>query len=244
MMDQAKRDFIVSVRQNRIDRWCTDPLYAGFVEFLDRTEPSSDHYYRYCRTFAGMLSQGLDFAGKVIRETGHPCPITRFLATCGHDAGQSGGDLRYELTEATASVDMILSFEVMEHIKDQRETSFDDIVLFRESGVRRFAAEITRALKPGGRLVMTTPNGTSALAFERLGRHEAPVLFRPHVREYIRGEIMEIFGGLQIEHYDTHDSLYGFMRPPGRLEELFTPHGWSAEHRGDLHFCVFRKPCA
>jgi hypothetical protein len=243
MMDQKKRDFIVATRRDRIDNWCVHPLYVDFIRFMDGTDPFNDDYYRFCRTFAGIMAANIDLSGKRIRETGgQPSKIIYFLKELGFDADGCDGDLRYELAGETGSVDIMLSFEVMEHIGDQRETCFDDIVLFRESGVRKFASEVVRVTKPGGALVMTTPNANSYLVLERLVQFEAPVLFRPHVREYTKAEIAEMFRPMVLTKYETHNSIFGFARKPHETRAFFEQHGWDPEGRGDLHFCVFRKP--
>jgi hypothetical protein len=242
-MDDIKRNFIVGVRKARIDNWCSHLLYDQFVCFLDEFYPFDDHYYRYCRTFASLVSEGaIDFAGKRIRETGHASPLIHFLKSCDYDAAGSTGDLRYRIEEESDSVDIMMSFEVMEHIKDQRETCFDDIVLFRETGVRTFANEINRVVRPEGVFVMTTPNANSLFALERLVAFEAPMLFRPHVREYTRVEVTEMFSAMVLKKYESHNSIFGFTEELQEARAVFERNGWDADCRGDLHFCVFQKP--
>jgi SAM-dependent methyltransferase len=242
MMDENKRAFIRGWRETYIDSRCGHPLYRAFVEYLDRAAPYNDDYFRYCNTFAAMVSNGLEFEGKRIRETGHASALTWFLREQGHDAAGTEGDLRYVLKAESASIDLVLSFEVMEHIKDRQEERFDDIVLFNESGVRSFASEIARMLKPGGMLAMTTPNANSLLALERLVNFEPPVLFRPHVREYTRREVVDIFKGLNLLHYETQNSFFYFQKDPEEARQLFDRNDWSPEERGELHFCIFAKP--
>lgn len=80
--------------------------------------------------------------------------------------------------------DAIVSFESMEHVADDA----------------LFAARLTEALKPGGRLLLSVPN-------------EAKVphaLFRNpfHVRHYTRAEVLARFAGLQLDAWygqDIHD---------------------------------------
>ncbi len=242
LMDDKKRDFICGCRKAYIDPRCDHPLYSAFVDFLDHRERYNDQYYRYCNTFAAMLCNNIGFAGKIIRETGQASPIITFLAERGHDAVGTAGDLRYELKEASGGIDIVMSFEVMEHIKDQKEATPEEIALFNETGVRAFAGEITRVLKPGGKLIMTTPNANSLLALDRLVGFEPPCLFRPHVREYTRQEVADIFAELCLQHYETQDSFFGFQRNPEEARHIFERNGWSPENRGELHFCIFAKP--
>lgn len=243
-MDDAKRAYIVRSRLREIDPRIKFPEYQYFVKYLDDFCPGDDHYFRYCNTFALMLESGLNVSGKVVMETGHPSPITRFMPALGASATGSKGDLRYTIEAPSASVDVLLSFEVMEHIKDQTERSFDDIVLFNESGVRRFAAEIGRVLKPGGVLYLTTPNACSLYSTIQILENKPPVLFRPHVREYSREEVEEIFGDFTVESYKSHYSLF-YLSSADRapyLKRYFADLGFSADDRGDLHFFKFIKP--
>jgi SAM-dependent methyltransferase len=241
-MTAEKRLFLIDARQKLLDEIIVHPLYHKFVEYIDEYDRNLDHYLRYCMTFAEMLKSVDILQTAVIRETGRPCPITRFYAHLGYDACDSGGDLRYAIEEPGNSVDFMLSFEVMEHVKDQREKTFSDIEIFNETGVRAFAAEIARVLRPGGALILTTPNPHSALVLERWANFEPPMLYRPHVREYTIDEIQQIFSNLKLEKYITLDPFFGFNREPGRMEAQLAANGWSAENRGEMHFCVFRKP--
>lgn len=140
-------------------------------------------------------------------------------------------------------MDVIFSFEVMEHIKDQPKTNFADIVLFRESGVKCFVQEIFRVLKPGGLLVLTTPNPCGLRCFSNLVEGRAPMVFRPHVREYTRDEVLALFADLELLE---HETIYAFflLSEASRTPYLsaFEALGGRKELAGDDHFFAFRKP--
>ena len=241
MMDDQKIDFICGWRRQNIDSRCQHPIYREFLLYVDRMGAYDDDYYRYCNTFSAMLLNDVDFIGKKIREIGKATRIAQFFRDRGEDADGTEGDPRYEIREPSASVDLMMSFEIMQRIKDQVETSFEETEYFNESGVRTFAGEIVRVLKPGGVFVMTTPNPNSLLALERLRAFEPPVLFRAHVREYTREEVVEIFSPLRLLHYETQNSFFLFQRDPAEMEAAFTAAGWPTEHRGETHFCIFTK---
>jgi SAM-dependent methyltransferase len=243
-MNEEKRKYIVELRRNEIDKYNKHDDYNEFVVFLDDHSPYSDHYYRYCMTFFLMCEYGLDIKDKIVIETGHPSPITLFLQRKAKAATETKGDLRYAIELDDGAADVVLSFEVMEHIKDQTEKTFDDVVLFNCSGVRQFASEIARVLRPGGLLFMTTPNAASLYAVREGLCGRPPMLFRPHVREYSRQEVEQIFSGLHCEEYTSHYSLFYLSKSQREpvLNDVFTSRGFSAEDRGELHFFKFRKP--
>jgi 2-polyprenyl-3-methyl-5-hydroxy-6-metoxy-1,4-benzoquinol methylase len=92
-------------------------------------------------------------------------------------------DFRYKIEAEDASVDVLLSLEVMEHIKDHDHHSFDDLVLFNYSGVKSFISEMARIVRMGGSLILTTPNACSLYGLEQIYAMKTPWLFPPHVRE-------------------------------------------------------------
>lgn len=107
---------------------------------------------------------------------------------------------RTPLPYADASLDVVSLFEVLEHFK---------------YGPQMFMTEVNRILKPGGRLVMTTPNITSATALTRamMGEHPAEVSFyhldfahgRVHPLEYTRRQLTDLLTafGFVMERYGT-----------------------------------------
>lgn len=67
------------------------------------------------------------------------------------------------------SFDCVISFQVIEHIRDDR----------------RFVDEIHRVLRPGGRLIVTTPNAPMSLTRNPW-----------HVREYSAAELRQLLGSV------------------------------------------------
>ena len=105
-----------------------------------------------------------------------------------------------ELPLPTASVDVVVNFQVIEHLWDQRQ----------------FVAECLRVLRPGGVLLISTPN---RITFSP-GR-DTPV--NPfHTRELNALELTELLesAGFNIE------GVYGVFHGP-RLAELDARHGGS-----------------
>lgn len=98
----------------------------------------------------------------------------------------------------SATVDVVASFQVIEHLWDQRG----------------FLAECLRVLRPGGRLLITTPN---RLTFSP--GQDTP-LNPYHTRELAADELAELLDGFAIE-------FLGGLRHGPRLRALDTVYGGS-----------------
>lgn len=218
---------------------------ADFMEFFNYLSSQkafceSSHYYRYLNTFGAIAKEMGEISGKKIIETGGASPILSFLARK-NDCFVTESDLRTEIDVETNFADISLSFEVAEHIKDQAAGDFSDVVLFNESGIRSFALELHRATKIGGSLFLTTPNCCSYRAIENAVNHEAPYIFRPHVREYSKAELARIFDSFGIKNYLTQFNFFMLDNQSKFYDKLFEKQGWSTEDRGDDHFFHFTK---
>lgn len=138
----------------------------------------------------------------------HIHPLTAFAVGLEYEGGRarqavsSGADILQGAGERLpfpgSVFDLVLSHEVIEHVKDDRAA----------------VKEMIRALKPGGRLVLFCPNRW--YPFETHGiywRGEyifgnipfvnyLPDLWRdrlaPHVRAYSRGDLLRLFAGLPV----------------------------------------------
>lgn len=173
-------------------------------------------------------------------------PITRFLPELYAQAGETHEDLRYRVDSNDEIADIVISCEVMEHIKDQNEQKFSEVGNFNGSGVRRFASEIVRILKPGGVLFLTTPNAASLYSIMEGLQGRPTMVYRPHVREYSSWEIQQIFSDLHLDAYETCYPFWPYSFATKRLRDpilkkVFSDQGYSLENRGDIHFFKFRK---
>jgi SAM-dependent methyltransferase len=70
------------------------------------------------------------------------------------------GDLRYPWGETSQSAELIVCTELLEHVSDLPEGISDS---FRKTGMIALLKECFRVLKPGGFLLVTTPNAGSII---------------------------------------------------------------------------------
>jgi SAM-dependent methyltransferase len=106
----------------------------------------------------GAWPVGVDYDAQTVREIKHAHPRSALVTA---DATR--------LPLASASLDTVVSFETIEHVPD----------------ARALVRELRRVLRPGGGLILSTPNRE----FGPLSRHTAN---RFHVREFTAAELREM----------------------------------------------------
>jgi len=136
---------------------------------------------------------------------------------------------------ADARFDALLCCEMLEHL---------------HSDPMGFLAEINRVLKPGGHLLLTTPNVACTHAIEYALKGESPYVYGKferggaptdrHNREYTASEVGQLvrFGGFEIVSLKTNDSWWPRDR---RVLRLLAAEGHSIARRGDNTFLLARK---
>ncbi len=152
------------------------------------------------------------------------------------------GDLRYPWKEADNSRDLILSTEVVEHLSDQ-PTGFSDG--FYYSGLRSTLSESYRVLKPGGVMLITTPNAGSIYHLKTVLEGTPPWFYLIHVREYTAEELLNVLQeiGFVVEKWQTlHCLTYNYHFDYTPIFHLLITHHFKITHRGDDIFIVVRKP--
>jgi SAM-dependent methyltransferase len=219
------------------------PEMASFIEYLD-SEQISDHRVRYIEQLVRVWQRMP--GGSTAFEVGSSGPVVQYLNRLGYRIGRAKGDVRYAIDLPDQRADYLLAFDALERIKDQDSKSDGELPFFSFSGVRQFVKEMLRVLKPGGRVLLTTPNATSLHSMLCIMQGRSPAIYLPHVKEYAPEDVIRLFGdqGFECEWRDTFAGTFELGDVSEKLRTYFTQLGHSAEHRGDVAFFVFRKPVA
>lgn len=137
-----------------------------------------------------------------------------------------------------ASFDLVLCCEILEHL------ATDPMAML---------AEANRVLRPGGHLLLTTPNIASAHAMVALARGEAPYgwgQFEPtgiptdrHNREYATAEVIRLLAAAGLEPAVLDTQTFYWPQPPEVWAWLVT-HRCPIAYRGDTTMVLARKSSA
>lgn len=106
-------------------------------------------------------------------------------------------DLRYDIEFNDCEFDFVLCLEVIEHIKDQESSDFEDIARFNSSGIRNLIKESHRVLSSGGSMLVSTPNLHCYKTLYNWIERKQLFTYEPHPRElsqeYLEKELKNKF---------------------------------------------------
>lgn len=147
-------------------------------------------------------------------------------------------DLRYEpLPFDDASMDSALCLEVIEHLSDLRYQEATTL-----SGLFTFLDELFRVVRPGGKILITTPNAASIWTIQRALLQQVPMMYEWHFREFTVDELRRImeFIGFEVVSITTEFVWHKWDFTP--IIEFMKSHGYSLKDRGDDIFLVLSRP--
>jgi SAM-dependent methyltransferase len=247
MADDKKDAFI----QDYIDRFVM-PRMSNRQEaeralaYFKRSSYFHAHRVRFLETYDRII-RNVDFNNRKIAELGSISAISKyFREILGKEVDEIGGDFRYRIEAPDNHYDLVFCLEVFEHIKDHDSSNLDDVALFNFSGAKSFLTEMRRILRPGGQVVLTTPNANSLIVTWRAIHGEQPWLYWPHVKEYTISDVCSLASdaGFDLELIDTMYVFFFLEDRTKLLQEYFAKHGASTENRGDDAFYIFKKSSA
>lgn len=227
----------------------TDPGIGELEPWLAQ-QPASEflttHARRYLETWK-RAAPALMPAFEVI-ELGEPSALGRFLEQRrGVELLPVGGDLRYPYAVLDETADAVLALEVLQHLHDAHTPTSTpgELWTFLQSGATNLLRESFRILRPGGSLVLTTPNLTSLESIGHLLRRRHAFNYPPHVREYAPADVIAMAeaAGFVLEAAETFSAWYP---PPdidrAALAEGLRALGFDMTDREDDAYFLFRKP--
>ena len=123
--------------------------------------------------------------------------------------------------------------------------SAGEVWTFLQSGAANLLRESFRILRPGGSLVLTTPNVTSIESIAHLLRGRHAFNYQPHVREYAPADVVAMAeaAGFVVQAAETFRAWYP---PPdidrAALAEGLRKLGFDMTDREDDAYFLLRKP--
>jgi FkbM family methyltransferase len=120
-----------------------------------------------------------------------------------------------------------------------------ELLTFQQSGAMNLLRESFRILRPGGSLVLTTPNITSLESIGHLLRRRHAFNYGPHVREYAPADVVAMAeaAGFVTQMAET----FRAWNPPPDIDRAALAQGllalgYDMTNRDDDAYFLFRKP--
>jgi SAM-dependent methyltransferase len=223
--------------------------YAALYERFASGRPSDDydliHALRFRET-ANAFGSYLEVAKSVLELGGHGRIGLFAEETFGVRYSSYEKELREPYDLPSEAFDVVLCLEVIEHMKDRPslETDQHDISCWNYSGALNLLSESYRILKPGGVLLLTTPNATSVDAIKCILAGDHPFMFDPHVRELAPQQVKAFAEhvGFTLEKFGTFfawETCDPKLRQ--RISKMIAKLGFDSSHRGNDAYFAFRR---
>jgi predicted SAM-dependent methyltransferase len=249
---------------NRIDKFLNDH-YNHLLENLEKDEVKQEKIeFEVHRDRIKLCAQ---YVSELIKNE-KPADLLvigdkTIIDTCLHAIGAYDNvnvtftdfELRSPFPYPDNSFDLVVNLEVFEHIKDVEGSQRD---LFMFTGAYCFIGQCNRVLKPGKKMLLSTPNACSLKALCRIFQHKHPFAYNKHVREYTPKELTYILEvcNFDVELLETHDvwsNINGQLNTwndeqnvnwaenKSIMEDILKTSPYAEEYRGDDIFLIARR---
>ena len=157
---------------------------------------------------------------QMVLSLGDPCGFEEILKQdFDVHVEKTSGDLR-TITLYDNLFDLVLCLEVIEHIKDAESDKIDELAMFTGSGIQNMLRQSYNSLKPGGHLLISTPNLHCYKTLYNWFVKDSLLTYEPHPRElsekYIRIQTEYFFDSVTV---DYRNSWYGHGVPQDFVEK-------------------------
>ncbi|MBN8938931.1 MAG: methyltransferase domain-containing protein [Rhizobiales bacterium] len=219
--------------------------FEGYLSGTELNEYDRTHQVRLIETFrriAHLVRPGLS-----VVELGGMSRIANYFGdSCGMAVRDYTDDLRDPIKLDSAAFDIVLMLEVLEHLNDRHTPAspITEIAMYTGSGAISCLQEANRILRPGGYLVLTTPNAASVDTLGRTLLKMHPFQYEPHVREYAPADV-KYLAKLAGFHIQAATTFFSWNELPGYRREVLLKAigdlGYDTADRGDDAFYLLSK---
>ena len=183
-----------------------------------------------------------------VLELGGPSEFTEILKErCNVNITNTSTDLRYPFCdEEWGKFDLILCMELIEHIKDQDTSDFDELAVFTGSGIKCMLKECDQLLKGNGALFVSTPNIHCYRVLENWCNNDEIYTYGPHPRELTMQYLEEVLGeyfDLKVKYikcWDCHGTSPEFIKVAKKFLNKINRSSKNRD-KGDIFITCTRK---
>lgn len=204
------------------------------------------HRSRFIQSYHYLESFNLTTGG-IVLDIGGIGPVSGYLRDyLAWQAEKVESDLRYPLNLDSDRYDLVICTETIEHVKDVDSDQIADLERFNYSGVVNMLSEFLRVMKPGGHLLVTTPNANSYVTLAKWVYGELLLMDPAHVREFSVRELGQVAASVGLETkniatFDTWDDSFKEALAPIKPMVEHLPQVNLVERKDNI-FALFAKP--
>lgn len=187
-----------------------------------------------------------------VLEVGHPDAFSKRLAGLFPSVKNTDFDLRFgkHWTDYRDQFDLVVCMELLEHINEPiiSRSTIDEVAAFRETGVLNAVVGMYTVLRRGGKLFLSTPNGSSLENIRRALNGYTPIQYPLHVREYGPNDVVRILkaAGFTIDNIECKACYSKFKTTEEAAELLYLRNHLKSRYPsvlwGETTFIIASKP--